>query len=345
MRSRLLPLPTDPRWRRLFGLVVFLGAVVALRHLALLFVCFVLISRGLGASAVFFESRLRLQRQRVILTLVAVFGLSLGLVTIVAARRLAPFVARAQTEWRDWFGALTQNPALVRLRELTGVSDESLSEAMRTHALDAVKYVNSTAHGLLYLLIGLIVAVMFLLEQKDLLLWRSQRPPGSILDTLLRWFGYVADAIVVTVRIQAVVAIVNSVVTFPILLLIGLKHVGMLSLLILFSGLVPVVGNLVSGAVLCIVAFETKGAWAVGVFIASTFVLHKIESYYLNPRLAAEHVRLPALLLVASLIVFEHFLGLPGLFLSFPSLYVGSRILHEWEAEAEAEAGGHSLSG
>jgi predicted PurR-regulated permease PerM len=344
MHSRLLPLPTDPRWRRLFGLILFVGVVVALRHLALLFVCFVLISRGLGAFSGFFERRLRLQRQRVIFGLVAVFASALGLVAIVAARRLATFIARAQVEWRDWFGALTQNPALVRLRDLTGISDESLSEALRTHALDAVRYVNSTAHGVLYLLIGLIVAIMYLLEQKELLHWRAQRPAGSVLDTLLRWFGYVADAIVVTARVQVVVAIVNAIVTFPILLIIGMKHVGMLSLLILVSGLVPVVGNLVAGAVLCIVAFETKGAWAVGVFIASTFVLHKIESYYLNPRLAAEHVRLPALLLVTSLIVFEHFLGLPGLFLSFPSLYVGSRIVHEWEAEADAEAGGHCLS-
>jgi predicted PurR-regulated permease PerM len=349
MRSRLLPLPTDPRWRRLFALVIFLGALVAVRHLALLFVCFVLISRGLGAASVFLERKLRIQRQRVLLSLLGVVGSILGIVLIVTARRLSPFIARAQNEWRDWFGALTQNPALVRLRELTGISDESLGEAMRTHALDAVKYVNATAHGVLYLLIGLIVSIMYLLEQRELKEWHERQHPEGITGVLLRWFGYVADAIVVTARMQVVVAVVNAVVTFPILLLLGLKHVGMLSLLILFSGLVPVVGNLVSGAVLCIVAYESKGAWAVGVFIASTFVLHKIESYYLNPRLAAEHVRLPALLLVASLILFEHFLGLPGLFLSFPALYVGSRILHEWQTEAELEAasveGGQARAG
>jgi predicted PurR-regulated permease PerM len=120
-------------------------------------------------------------------------------------------------------------------------------------------------------------------------------------------------------------------------LLIGLKHVAMLSLLILVSGLVPVVGNVFSGAILCIVAYESKGVWAVGVFVAVTFVLHKIESYYLNPRLAAEHVRVPALILVGSLILFEHFLGLVGLFLSFPFLYVGSRIHNEWKSELVAE--------
>jgi predicted PurR-regulated permease PerM len=337
MRSRLLPVPTDPRWRRLFGVTLFLGAVFALRHLALLLVCFVLMTRGLGTASMFFERRLRIQRRRVLLLLLSIVIVVVGVAAVVAAHRVSPFVARAQTEWREWFGALTQNPALVRLRELTGISDETLSEKLRTHALDAVKYVDATAHGVLYLLIALIVSVMYLLEHEEITRWRAGLMPNGIADTLLRWFGYVADAIVVTARMQIVVAVVNAVVTLPILLLIGLKHVAMLSLLILVSGLVPVVGNLVAGAILCIVAYESKGAWAVGVFVASTFVLHKIESYYLNPRLAAEHVRLPALLMVGSLILFEHFLGLPGLFLSFPSLYVGSRILHEWNQELLAE--------
>ena len=338
MKSRLLPLPRDPRWRRLFGLVVFLGALVSVRHLAVLLVCFVLLARGLGAASAFFERTLRIQRQRVLGGLLGVFAATISVLALIAVRRLAPFIARAQVEWRDWFGALTSNPALVRVRELTGISDEGLSEAMRTHALDAAKYLNATAHVVLYLLIGLIVAVMFLLEHKELVEWRRGLAKDGISDTLLRWFGYVADAIVVTARMQGVVAIVNAVVTFPILLLLGLHHVAMLSLLILLSGLVPVVGNLVSGTVLCIVAYESKGTWAVSVFILSTFVLHKIESYYLNPRLAAEHVRIPALLLVTSLIMFEHFLGLAGLFLSFPALYVGSRILNEWKAELAAEA-------
>ena len=340
MQSRLLPLPTDPRWRRLVGLVLFVGALVAVRHLAVLFVCFVLISRGLGALAALLSHRLRIHKQRVLATLLAAFATVLGIALLVVGRQVAPLLARAQGEWREWFGTLTSNPAVVRLRELTGASDEGVGDAIRAHALDALKYANATAHGLLYVLIGLIVAIMFLFGREEISAWRAGLQPRSIADTMIRWFGYVADAVVATARVQVVVALVNALVTLPVLLLLGLRHVGMLSLLILLSGLVPVVGNIISGAVLCVVAYESKGPWAVGVFVASTFVLHKIESYYLNPRLAAEHVRLPALLLVGSLILFEHFLGLAGLFLSFPTLYVGSRIHHEWVEELTTEAGG-----
>ncbi len=99
------------------------------------------------------------------------------------------------------------------------------------------------------------------------------------------------------------------------------------------SGLLPVVGNFIAGSVLCVVAYEERGLWAVGVMLVVTFILHKIESYYLTPRLAAQHVKLPGLMLVISLLIFEEVFGFVGLFLSFPVLYVATRIHREWVTE------------
>jgi len=70
-----------------------------------------------------------------------------------------------------------------------------------------------------------------------------------------------------------------------------------------------------------------------------TFVLHKIESYYLTPRLAAKHVKLPGLILVLSLLAFEETFGFVGLFLSFPALYIATQIHREWAKEDAAPAG------
>ena len=241
---------------------------------------------------------------------------------------------------RGWFDALKTSPALEKVHEMTGISAEDLFAKASEHAPDAVHVADAAAHVMLYLVLGLIVAVMYSFGRADLLRWRDGLEKNGIADTLARWSGYGADAIVATARVQLVVAVVNALVTLPNLLLLGLKHVGMLSLFIVVSGLIPVVGNLVAGVVLCLVAYESRGAWAVGVFVGSTFVLHKIESYYLNPRLAAEHVHLPALVLVASLIMFEHVFGLAGLFISFPALYVASRIRNEWMSELDTEEGG-----
>ena len=338
MRSRFFPLPRDPRWRRLFSVALFLVLLFAFRHLAVLVVCFVLIGRGLSKLASILEHRLHLHRTRVLAYVLALLASLTTVVVVALVHQLAPVVRYASGEWRGWFEALKSHPALEKLRELTGASAEDLVEKATHHAHDAVHIADATAHVMLYLLVGLIVAVMYSFERSELLHWRDGLEKQGIADTLARWCGYVADAIVAMARVQLVVAVVNALVTLPILLLLGLKHVAMLSLLIVVSGLIPVVGNLVAGVVLCLVAYESRGAWAVGVFVASTFVLHKVESYYINPRLAAEHVHLPALLLVGSLILCEHVFGLAGLFLSFPALYVGSRLRNEWLAEVEQES-------
>ncbi len=118
------------------------------------------------------------------------------------------------------------------------------------------------------------------------------------------------------------------------LLLVGIKHVPALMLLIFVSGLIPVVGNLISGGVLILLAYQAQGWFGVALFVALTFVLHKIEAYYLNPRLTARHVQLAGFVRILSLIAFEHLFGFVGLFLSFPFLVRGGE---DQAAEFKAE--------
>ena len=67
--------------------------------------------------------------------------------------------------------------------------------------------------------------------------------------------------------------------------------------------------------VMAAVAYTHRGLVGVAVFFVSTFLLHKIESYYLSPRLTAKHVKLPGFVIVTSLVLFEHAFGLVGLFM------------------------------
>jgi hypothetical protein len=96
---------------------------------------------------------------------------------------------------------------------------------------------------------------------------------------------------------------------------------------------VPVIGNIVSGGVLCLLAYQANGWLGVGIFVALTFVLHKVESYYLSPRLTARHVKIPGFLLIVSLLACEHVFGFKGLFLSFPILFVAGRVRGEFLEE------------
>jgi predicted PurR-regulated permease PerM len=191
------------------------------------------------------------------------------------------------------------------------------------HALVAsVAYLQATGRIMMHALFGFILALIYLFDKQHVDLWIAKQPRNSFGDMLLHYFRLLADAILVTVKLQVIVAGVNAVLTLPVLFLLKLPHIPTLFVLIFVFGLVPVLGNFFSGIILMAVTYAYRGVWGVVAFAVLTFVLHKIESYYLNPRLASAHVKMPSLAIVVSLILFEHLFGVAGLFMSFPCLYI-----------------------
>ena len=340
MQSNYLPLPSDIKWRRLTAIVLFGGLLYGLRDLAPVFICFTILVRALTLVADFIHDRTGMERRGgvacILLTLVSALGVSLFL----GVRAAIPLVHEVRSEGREYAEHLLEHPVVDRLRHLAGgeANGGGAAETIKAHALQALHYATAFAHLALYLLIGFILSVIYLFERDEIDHWLATLNTDSVSGTMARWFGYVGDAVAITVKMQAVTAMVNAVITFPVLVALQLPHKSLLFLLILVSGLLPVVGNFLAGTVLCLVAYEARGAWAVGVMLGVTFVLHKIESYYLTPRLAAQHVKLPGLVLVFSLLVFEETFGFIGLFLSFPTLYIATRIHREWTTEDAATA-------
>jgi len=342
--SKNLPMPKDVRWRRVTLVALFILLLGVFRNLAPVLVCFVMLERSLGFVALEVVKRTPLKRKGAIGAVLAVLMLALGATIFLGVRRLLPIVQQVRDHGAGYVQELLHHPSVERLRALAGIEHEPLGHVVKQHLGTALVYATGTAHILLYLLIGFVLAVIYLFEREELHDWVDSIAQESLSGTLLRWFGYVADAIAVTMKMQAVVALVSAVITLPVLILLGLPHVPTLVLLLLVSGLVPVVGNMIAGTVLCYVAYTEKGAWAVGVFLGVTFVLHKVESYYLNPKLSAQHVKLPGLVLVVSLLLFEQLFGFAGLFLSFPALYAGSRIANEW-SRADASSAPEGTQG
>ncbi len=335
VQSKTIPLPGDLRWRRLIVVAMFLGLLYYFRGLAPVFICFVVFERSLGWLADQLDARTPLHRTGAIASVLTVLVALVGLGVFAGVRELMPVVDELRDNGERYIHAMFDHPSVEKARAMLGLEGENLTQVVKDHAGTAVSYATGTAHIILFMLIGLLLAIIYLFERDQIHVWYDTIVPGSVPGTLARWFGYVGDAIAITVRMQVVVAAVNAVITLPVLIVLGLPHIPTLFLLILVTGLVPVVGNVISGAVLCYVAYTVDGWWAVGVFLVTTFVLHKIESYYISPRLAAQHVKLPGLVLVVSLLLFEQTLGFVGLFLSFPALYVASKITAEWRDEVE----------
>ncbi len=328
---------TDRNLRRAITLALFIGALYLFRHLAVLFVFFVLFQRSIGLLAGYAHKYAKIPFKVGVIGIVLLFLGSLGLTAFLATRGII-------TNLDEIRGSADQLIALIQAspyyQQYAQTFDHGgIIDRLKDHGTELMHYASLAGRNALYLMIALIISVVFLLERDEITEFRKRIPVESIPRVILRFLGHVTDAVAITFRLQFVVAVVNAIFTLPVLLVIGMPGIPALMTLLVVSGLVPVVGGVVAGGVLMAIAFITKGYFGLVVFIVWTFILHKLESYVLTPRLTAQHVRLPSFVIVVSLLLFEHVFGLAGLFLSFPSLFVASRIREGWlDPEEEARA-------
>ncbi len=336
MRDRIGEFFRERTARRVLCVALFLSALAAFKPLFLLFLFFVAFERALGAASRFLRKRTKLGPKASVLAVVAVVVGALGGALAVGAGRLAHLIIGARNTFPEHLTAIRTSDAYLKVKAHLPDTDRVV-DSLKSHAEDGLHFVAELGHILAYALIGFILAVVYWLEHEELHEFHETLDQHSIIGILIRWLEHAADAIAVTIQLQLIVALFNTVTTLPVLLLLGVPHVVPLMILIFLAGLIPVVGNLVSGVVLSVLAFQAKGIWGVGIFVALTFVLHKIEAYYLNPRLTARHVRLPGFVLILSLLCFEHLFGFAGLFMSFPFLFIAGRVRAEWSADDAAE--------
>jgi predicted PurR-regulated permease PerM len=313
-------------------LALFIGLLVLFRHLLVLMVFMVAFARPLRLASHWLASHTRLRRSVALLLLLgSAFGLLSLAVDLGMVRAFEAFLA-AREALPERIAAFRQTPLFLEVQEYLGGAD-LIVDAAKRYATGILGYLAVVGHLVLHALIGFILAVVYVLEQEEIDGFRERLDPRSLGGTLLRWLGYLADAISVTLQFQIVVAACNAVLTLPVLLFVGIPHAAPLLFMIFLSGMVPVAGNFVAGAVLTLLAYQASGWPGVAAFVGLTFLLHKVESYYLNPRLASRHVRLPGFVLIISLILWEDLLGFVGLFVSFPFLYVASRIGAEFKEQ------------
>jgi predicted PurR-regulated permease PerM len=328
-RDRIAEFFAEPTARRALLLALFAGGLALFWSLLPLLVFFVSFERALFFSAGALSRRLNWNRARSLVVVLLAAAVVLVGVIWLSAGRIAKVVVETRDTLPQRIATVREHPWYLELREHLPDS-EKLAQSAEKYGEKVAKSAETLGHLALLALIGFVLAVIYFLDEPRIREFRMGLKPGSLTGTLAGWIEHLAEAVSLTVQLQLIVAVSNTVLTLPVLLLVGVNHVPALMLLIFVSGLIPVVGNLISGGVLILLAYQAKGWFGVAIFVGLTFVLHKLESYYLNPRLAARHVQLPGFVLILSLIAFEHLFGFIGLFLSFPFLYVAGKIREEF---------------
>ncbi len=119
---------------------------------------------------------------------------------------------------------------------------------------------------------------------------------------------------------QVVIAFFNAIFTFVALWVIGVEYKFILALVTFLFSFIPVIGVILTAVPICAVAILQPGGsllMVVQVLIAIA-IIHMMEGMVLSPRIIGKIGHLHPVLVIAILLVAEHFFGMWGLILGVP---------------------------
>jgi predicted PurR-regulated permease PerM len=210
---------------------------------------------------------------------------------------------------RDWLPAEFERYLPANIEELKS----SAAQWLREHAGDLKVVGRETLRTVAHMLIGMVVGAMLALREV-LPSQNEQTPLASALIERARRFSIAFRRIVFAqIRISALNAFLTWLYLGVALPLLGvpLPYAKTLIVVTFIAGLLPVIGNLISNAVIVIVSLSQSLQLAAASLLFLV-VIHKLE-YFLNAHIIGSRIRARAWELLLAMLVMEALFGVRGL--------------------------------
>ena len=233
-------------------------------------------------------------------------------------QKLADIIEASRNQLPQWLSAYLPEGADA-LREL-------VTEWLRTHAAEAKGVGQEVGHILLQLILGMIIGSMVALNDatNNTTFNTTFSPTNADQQPQIRPLTHAMTERVANMGLmfrkivfaQVYISSINTVFT-AIYLLVVLPLLGVhlplaksMIAITFLAGLIPVVGNIISNAVIVIVALSYSLPIAIGSLIFMV-VIHKLE-YFLNARIIGSQINAKSWEMLTAILVMETLFGLPG---------------------------------
>lgn len=129
-----------------------------------------------------------------------------------------------------------------------------------------------------------------------------------------------------SIQAQAMIAVVNTILTFIGLSLLGVPSLTALSLIVFLCSFIPVLGVFISTIPIVLVAINADGLSLALLAVLMVVVVHAIEAYLLNPLIYGRHLKINSVIVLIILFIGHHAFGVWGMLLGVP---VAHYFLHD----------------
>lgn len=206
----------------------------------------------------------------------------------------------------------------IRLDELIARARDQLTTSgseLTGRALEAVTVFTETIAGLLF---GLVALFLYLKDGPRMARWLRDLFPEQVRDDAAEVGVRAWQTLGAYVRGQVIIAFIDAVLIGIGIFILGVPLAVPLIVLIFFTGLFPIVGAVIGGAVAVLVALATTGPGDAVILLGVIVVVQQLEGDLLAPVVMGKATQLHPLATLAALTAGAVLLGVLGAFLAIP---------------------------
>ena len=235
-----------------------------------------------------------------------------------AARELPDIIDKSVPAIADW---AEQHQITIPFTDY-----ESLKELVVTTARseagsigEAARMARGAAERIVLLVVGVVVAMALFVN--------ISAPPPRVKQTssatnlnelasveLNQRFSTFYASFTIIMGAQLIIALINTGLTAVFVLVTGLPHAVVIIGVTFLCGMLPVIGNLISNAIMVCIAFTVSPREAL-IALVFLVVVHKLE-YFLNSKIIGHRIHMPIWLTLLALIIGEKMMGVTGMILA-----------------------------
>lgn len=189
---------------------------------------------------------------------------------------------------------------------------EQLSVWLKSHAEQVRNAGGAIAHLVVTSIVGMVIGALVSLKEAI-----SEDEPRYLTGAVTRCLTTLTESfrriVFAQLRISALNTVLTSAYLLVVLPLMGI-HLPLTETMILvtfLAGLIPIVGNLISNAVIVIISLRYSWEVAVG-SLAFLVVIHKLE-YFFNAKIVGTQIKSSAFELLSAMLIMEAAFGIPGI--------------------------------
>jgi len=182
---------------------------------------------------------------------------------------------------------------------------------LRTHASDLLTPGGVIVHAFITALVGMVIGALISLKETF-----GEDEPTFLVSAFIGRFQKLAEAFRRVVFAQVRISVLNTALTSIYLLVIlrifgvDLPLVKTMILVTFLAGLLPVVGNLISNAVIVLISLSHSWEAAVA-SLGFLVVIHKLE-YFFNARIVGTQIKAAAFEILSAMLIMEAIFGITG---------------------------------